>query len=81
MKAKLFILGSVALAGLVAACHDNHQGAAPPAPSTALALDTAHVLQLAQLSSETTNPSVVNGGAITITDTSETSQPLVINGM
>ncbi len=44
-------------------------------------LDTAQVLTLAQQTSETSDPFVVNGGAVTLNDTSETSLPVAINTM
>lgn len=64
---------------LVAACHDNNHAAtpAPPAPPpTSVALSTADVLALAQHTSETDAPFAVNGGKVTLSDTSETSTPI-----
>jgi len=44
-------------------------------------LDTAQVLALAQQTSETSSPFQVNDGALTLTDTSDTSQAIVIDAM
>jgi hypothetical protein len=83
MTIKRLLLGAVGLsAGLVAACHDDHHGGPPPPPpSTSQSLDTAQVLVLAQQSSETNAPFPVNGGAVTLNDTSETSAPIAVNAM
>jgi hypothetical protein len=75
-------VGSVALAA--AACHDNDNGSPASTPpvsnnSSAMALDTAQVLVLAQQASETGTPFAVNGGELTLTDTSETSAPIGVN--
>lgn len=70
---------SLALAGgLLSGCGgDDTHAAMPPGPST-LALDTAQALTLAQQSSETSSPFMVAAGALTLTDTSETSEPIAI---
>lgn len=83
MTSKRLLLGAVGLsAGLVAACHDDHHGASPPPPpATSQSLDTAQVLALAQKSSETSTPIAVNGGALTLNDTSETSAPIAVTAM
>ena len=53
----------------------------PPAPSSSTqALDTAQVLIQARAISETSDPYPVNDGALILTDTSETSEPLSVNG-
>jgi hypothetical protein len=44
-------------------------------------LDTAQVLALAKQTSETSSPFAVNGGALTLTDTSDTSEPISVDGM
>ena len=81
MTTKRLLLGAVGLsAGLVTACHDHHHGAVPPAPHpTSQSLDTAQVLALAQQSSETSAPFAVNGGAVTLNDTSETGAPIGVS--
>ncbi len=86
MNTKRLFLGAVGLcAGLVAACHDDHNGASapppPPPPPASKSLDTAQVLALAQQSSETSTPMAVDGGALTLDDTSETSTPIAVNAM
>ena len=74
-------------AGLLSACGSNHNSTpptssqTPPPSSSNQMLDTAQVLALAQQSSETSMPFAVNGGALTLTDTSETSEPASVNGM
>jgi hypothetical protein len=79
----LFCLGICA--GFLAACSNNdHPNASippVPIPQTPQALDTAQVLALAQKTSETANPFSVNGGLITLTDTSETSSPVTVDAM
>jgi hypothetical protein len=87
MKSKFLILGSMCAASLVAACHHDSNGSTtttpPPTntpPSTTMALDTAQVLALAQVTSETSAPFAVNGGAYTQTDTSENTAPITVNG-
>jgi hypothetical protein len=44
-----------------------------------MALDTAQVLALAQVTSESSTPIAVNGGALVLTDTTETSSPITVN--
>jgi hypothetical protein len=89
MKSKILLLGTIGFAALLAACGGNNNGssATPPTSttppvtttSTAMALDTAQVLALAQQTSETSTPFAVNGNALTLTDTSETSAPIGVN--
>ena len=66
-------------AGFLAACGNNdHPNASLPpvtVPQTPQALDSAQVLALAEKTSETASPFAVNGGLVTLTDTSETSSP------
>jgi hypothetical protein len=82
MHTKRLLLGVVGLsAGLVAACHDDNQGAATPTPPASQSLDTAQVLALAQQTSEMSAPIAVNGGALTLNDTSESSAPIAVNAM
>ena len=47
-------------------------------PKQRMALDTAQVLALAQVTSETSSPTAVNGGALTLNDTSETAAPISV---
>jgi len=85
MKTKLAIMTSVGLAaGLVSGCgSQSGQGmAGSTAPvSTSQALDTQKVLAQAQVPTETATPYAVDAGMLTLTDTSETSEPISINGM
>ena len=85
MKTKIAIMTSVGLAaGLVSGC-GNEQGQSPaataPPISTSQSLNTEKVLAQAQMPSETATPYAVNTGALTLTDTSETSEPVSIDGM
>jgi hypothetical protein len=54
---------------------------APPSPpmSSAQSLDTAQVLAQARQTSETSLPYQVNDGALTLTDTSESTTPISVN--
>ncbi len=71
--------------GFLAACSNNdHPDAslAPvPVPQTPEALDTAQVLAIAEKPSESATPFAVNGGLVTLTDTSETSSPIAVDAM
>ncbi len=72
MKPKhLIIAGSVLLAAALTGC-----GGDSDSPK---ALDTAGVLNLARQTSETATPLTVNEGAVTVTDGSETAEPVVVN--
>ena len=68
-------------AGLAAGCHDNNAASPAPVVQAPQSLDTAQVLALAQVTSETTSPIVVNDGAFALNDTSETSAPIAVNAM
>ena len=86
MKSKLAVLASGALvAGLVSACGGGGSGGTttptPPPSSNNLALDTAGVLALAVERSESTSPLAVNAGALTLTDTSDSSEPINVAPM
>jgi hypothetical protein len=89
MKHKLAIITGVGLAaGLVSGCGSSGGGqgattsATPPPPaSTSMALNTEMVLAQARVTSETASPYTVDGGAVTLTDTSETSEPISVVGM
>lgn len=81
MKSKLLLLGVAGLSvGLVAACNEDNSRPAPP-PPTSQSLDTAQVLALAQQSSETSYPIVVDGGALALDDASDTSAPIAVTAM
>ncbi len=88
MKSKILILGAICTASsMLASCGGNDNGSStgstttppPTTNSSAMALDTAQVLALAQATSETSTPFAVNGGALTLTDTSESSAPITVN--
>ena len=81
MKRKFFLVGAMGLSvGAISACHDHNNVSAPPV-STSQSLSTAQVLALAQKTSETSAPLVVNGGAVTINDTSESAPPIPVSAM
>jgi hypothetical protein len=84
MNTKLAIVTSVGLAaGLVSGCGSEpgqSVGGTTPPVSTSQSLNTAKVLAQAQVQSETSTPYAVDSGALTLTDTSETSEPMSING-
>ncbi len=81
MSSKLYSLTALSLtAALTAGCGGDHSAPAPE-PPTAQALDTAQVLLLARQMSETSVPFAVNGGMVTLNDTSETSAPIAVNAM
>lgn len=71
--------------GLLAACtnidHPNASLTPVPIPQTPQSLDTAQVLALAQKTSETASPFAVNGGLVTLTETSETGSPIPVGPM
>jgi len=88
MKSKILILGAICAAPcMLAACGGNDNGSSntsttptpPPTTSNVMALDTAQVLALAQVTSETSTPFAVNGGALVLTDTSESGLPIGVN--
>ena len=84
MKTKLAIMTSVGLAaGLVSGCGTEQGGSAAISPptNTSQSLNTAQVLAQAKAASDTSAPYAVNAGALTLTDTSETSEPISVDGM
>ena len=88
MKRRASVIGvATVVASILAACghDDNNSGmtTTPPAPpsSTAINVTTAELLaNYATQPSETASPVVVNGGAFTITDTSDTTRPISVDG-
>ena len=86
MKHRMAILGVAAIAaGSISACGgDNGQAVAatppPPARVANQSLDTAQVLAQARHPSETSTPYLVNDGALVLTDTSDSTEPMSING-
>jgi hypothetical protein len=88
MKRKLAIMTSVGVAaGLVSGCGGGNQGQSAGGGSggstapTSVSLTTVDVLSLAQKQSETAAPFALDSGAVMLTDTSETSEPININAM
>ena len=87
MNSRTLVLSAVGLSAgmLVAGCSSNSSAptttVAPPPPvsQTTTQANTSQVLGIAQETSEVDTPFVVNGGAFTITDTSDTTDPLPIN--
>lgn len=84
MKHGMAILGVAAIAaGSISACGgDNGQAVAAPPPARVAnhSLDTAQVLAQARHTSETSSPYPVNDGALVLTDTSDTAEPMSVNG-
>jgi hypothetical protein len=76
-------VGALAGVGLTACGGDNGPAgtSASNPPPMAQQLDTANVLALAQKTSESATPFQVDDGALTLTDTSETSTAIMVNGM
>jgi hypothetical protein len=85
MKRKSAVIGVAAAAGILAACgHDHSPEMPPPTPpptSTAVNVTTSELLaNYATQPSETGSPVTVNNGMFTITDTSDTTTPISVNG-
>jgi hypothetical protein len=87
MMRKTALIGAAVLAAAcLTACGSGHNGGSvftptqPPPPQTDQ-LDTAQVLAMAQRSSEISSPLNVDGGVLTITDTSDTAEAISVNGM
>ena len=80
LRNALTILAAIA-AGTLSACGGQGQSpAATIAPPVAQSLDTMRVLAQARQSSDTSAPYGVNGGAVTLTDTADTTNSVPING-
>lgn len=90
MKRKATVIGvATVVASVLGACghDDNNSGSTAtttpptPPPSTAINVTTAELLaNYASQPSETGSPVAVNGGAFNITDTSDTTTPISVNG-
>ena len=82
MKNPGLIVGGSSVLLLVASCggHDHMAQTPPPTVPTTQSLSTADVLAQARQPAETTDPYVVNDGAIKFTDTSEETEPVSVNG-
>jgi hypothetical protein len=85
MKRKAAIFSAMGVAaGLVSGCGGGDDTAAttpPPTPPSNVSLDTQGVLALALVSSESTSPFAVDDGAVVLTDTSETTEPVAVDMM
>jgi hypothetical protein len=91
MKRKLAIMTSVGLAaGLVSGCGGGDHGQASMGGSSggggsgtpsSVSLQTGDVLTLAQKTSETAAPFAVDGGAVVLTDASDTATPINVDAM
>lgn len=93
MKRKLAMITSAGVAAaLVSGCGGGGNGqtssgggsgttgTAPP-PSNVQSLTTLDILGQAEIKTETGSPYPVDSGALVLTDTSETSAPITVNGM
>lgn len=81
-KKRAVLTAAVLTAAGMSACGDSgHESASQPAPPAPQQqnLNTAQVLALAQKPSETATPFTVNAGMLELSDTSETSYPVVID--
>ena len=83
MKGKIAVVTGVGVAmALVSACGGGDgSGSMHGLMPTAMSLDAAQVLALAKVSSETSPPMEVDGGMVALTDVSETSESVEINGL
>ena len=81
MRHTAAILGLVAItAASLSACGGGKAAAMPPPVAASQSLDTAQVLAQAMHLSETSSPYPVNDGALVLNDTSDTGEPISING-
>jgi hypothetical protein len=87
MKKRAALTTAVLTAAGLSACGGGGSGteaAAPPGqttpPAQAQSLDTAQVQALAEKPSETASPFPVDNGLLTLNDTSETTEPIAVNG-
>jgi hypothetical protein len=55
------------------------QSQPPPPQVHAQSLDTLQLLEQARQASNTADPYLVNGGALRLTDTSDSSDPILVN--
>ncbi|HLK71860.1 MAG TPA: hypothetical protein VKT19_07880 [Steroidobacteraceae bacterium] len=82
MRNRILILAvAAAAAAVISACGGGGGNvAAPPPPSATQSLATSQVLAQARQTSETSVPYPIDGGALVLTDTSDTTEPAVIVG-
>jgi hypothetical protein len=84
----ILVAVSALIAGALAGCGASGgspvattQAAMPPAQSHSQSLDTEQVLGQARKTSESADPYPVNAGALTLTDTSDSSEPIAVNAI
>jgi hypothetical protein len=86
MKRKSVVIGvAAAVAGILSACghdhSDNSPPVTPPQTSTNVTVTTGELLTgYAEKPSETSPPILVNSGVFTLSDTSEATNPITVNG-
>lgn len=84
MSIRLTLIPAVLGAVVLSSCGGGGGGSAsapsPPPVAAGLHLDTTAILAQARQPSETTEPFTVDGGALTLTDASDTSDPIVVTG-
>ena len=82
MKRKFVRALAVALvpAVLTACVGGGNTASAPPPPTPSGQVVTAQILAQARIPSETAEAYAVNSGAVVFTDTSETTEPLAVDG-
>jgi len=79
MKRTIAVISAAVLVTAAAtACNDGGSSALPE-PTGPQSLSTAQVLDQARHITETGSPYVVNDGGLTLTDTSDTSEPIGVN--
>ena len=83
LKTVVLVAAVVTVASLAGCGHDHQTSMAPPPPpaSDVQTLDTAGVLALAQKTSETDSPFVVDGGLLVLSDSSDSAEAISVNGM
>jgi hypothetical protein len=82
MQNKILKMGAAAIAAAsLSACgdHGSSSTSTTTAPTTQ-ELDSAAVLSMAQKTSETSEPIALDNNAVILTDTSDTTQPISVNG-
>jgi hypothetical protein len=83
----LLSVAGLSAALLAAGCSSNSSAPTttvtptPPVSQSTTQADTSQLLGIAQDTSEVNPPFVVNGGAFSFTDTSDTTYPITINSM
>ncbi len=83
MQRKIMVLGAAALAtASLSACGDHsNSSTSTTTPPMTQQLDTAAVLAMAQKTSEVSQPIAVDDSAVTLTDSSDTTEPISVNAM